>query len=63
MPDSRHRPQWYRGALERGGMDRAGLPPRTGPDSVELVIAETGGPGLRGELGVGLAIASVAAPA
>jgi hypothetical protein len=42
-------------------MDRAGLPPRTGPGSVDLVIADVGGLGLRGELGVGAAIASVAA--
>lgn len=42
-------------------MDRAGLPLRTGPDSVDLVIADIGALGLRGELGIGAAIAAVAA--
>ncbi|MFD0745292.1 hypothetical protein ACFQ1L_28420 [Phytohabitans flavus] len=42
-------------------MDRAGLPLRTGPSSVDLVIAEIGSLGLRGELAISAAIAAVAA--
>ncbi|GAA4472064.1 hypothetical protein [Phytohabitans houttuyneae] len=42
-------------------MDRAGLPLHTGPESVDLVVADVGSLGLRGELGIGTAIASVAA--
>jgi hypothetical protein len=42
-------------------MDRAGLPLRTGPDSVDLVIADIGVRGLRGEVAVDAIIAAVAA--
>jgi hypothetical protein len=42
-------------------MDRAGLPLRTRPDSVDLVIADIGRRGLRGEVTVDAIIAGVAA--
>ena len=42
-------------------MDRAGLPLRTGPESVDLVIADIGRRGLRGEVGFDPVIAAVAA--
>ncbi|MGN9908517.1 hypothetical protein ACTMTJ_13325 [Phytohabitans sp. LJ34] len=42
-------------------MDRAGLPLRTGPESVDLVIADIGRRGLRGEVSFDPLIAAVAA--